>query len=206
VLLPSSRRHRKSPCPLGSRPSYPLDQVFQGRPGSFLVSAWERVTPTVGIRAGDALLRFMLVPSDGVVPESPAVIETYSSPPSVADMRALLRKYGGRPRQGAAQGREYYMRSALVRAYALRVANGFCGLCRMPPPFPLVNGSPFLEVHHLHRLADGGPDLPENVAALCPTCHRAVHHSVERATLTETLVAVVRTRELAFEQSVTKPS
>ena len=34
VLLPSSRRHRKSPCPLGSRPSYRLDQDFQGRPTS----------------------------------------------------------------------------------------------------------------------------------------------------------------------------
>ncbi len=174
--------------------------------GSFLVSAWDRVTPTAGIRAGDALLRFTLVPSEGVAPESPAVIETYSSQPSVADMRAILREYGGRPRQGEAQGREYYMRSALVRAYALLVANGVCGLCGMPAPFALVNGSPYLEVHHLHRLADGGPDLPENVAALCPNCHRAVHHSVERATLTETLVAFVRARELAWEQSVTKPS
>ncbi len=31
VLLPSPR-HRKSPCPLGKRPSYRLDQDFQGRP------------------------------------------------------------------------------------------------------------------------------------------------------------------------------
>jgi hypothetical protein len=34
VLLPSSRCHRKSPYPKGSGPSYPLDQVFQGRPGA----------------------------------------------------------------------------------------------------------------------------------------------------------------------------
>ena len=33
VLLPSSR-HRKSPCPQGSGPSYRLDQDFQGRPVS----------------------------------------------------------------------------------------------------------------------------------------------------------------------------
>lgn len=174
--------------------------------GSFVVAAWDRVTPTEGIRAGDALLRFTLVPSDGVAPESPADIGKFPNPPSIAEMRLVLRQHGGRPRKGEAQDREYYMRSALIRAYALHVANGVCELCRMPAPFALLNGSPFLEVHHLHRLADGGPDLPENVAALCPNCHRAVHHAAERATLTETLAAFVRTREHTCEHSGPKPS
>ncbi|MGP5194455.1 HNH endonuclease, partial [Psychrobacter celer] len=34
------------------------------------------------------------------------------------------------------------------------------------------------EVHHLTRLADGGADLPQNVIALCPTCHRKAHYSL----------------------------
>lgn len=28
------------------------------------------------------------------------------------------------------------------------------------------------------RLADGGADLPQNVIALCPTCHRKAHYSL----------------------------
>ena len=34
------------------------------------------------------------------------------------------------------------------------------------------------EVHHLTRLADGGADLPQNVIALYPTCHRKAHYSL----------------------------
>ena len=34
TLLPSSHRHRKSLCLRGRRPSYRLDQDFQGRPGA----------------------------------------------------------------------------------------------------------------------------------------------------------------------------
>lgn len=37
-------------------------------------------------------------------------------------------------------------------------------------------GQPFLEVHHINRLADDGPDTPENVAAICPNCHREAHY------------------------------
>jgi HNH endonuclease len=32
-----------------------------------------------------------------------------------------------------------------------------------------------LDVHHLVRIADGGPNTIENLIALCPTCH-ALHH------------------------------
>lgn len=30
------------------------------------------------------------------------------------------------------------------------------------------------------RLADDGPDLPSNVAALCPNCHRRAHYASDR--------------------------
>ena len=29
----------------------------------------------------------------------------------------------------------------------------------------------------MHRMADGGPDHPGHVIALCPTCHSRIHHS-----------------------------
>ncbi|TDA69847.1 HNH endonuclease signature motif containing protein, partial [Halomonas marinisediminis] len=47
--------------------------------------------------------------------------------------------------------------------------------------------TPFLEVHHLIRLKDGGPDTVENCAALCPNCHRKLHYSSEKTSLTEYL-------------------
>lgn len=35
-----------------------------------------------------------------------------------------------------------------------------------------------LDVHHLDRVSDGGPDDPANLVALCPNCH-ALHHRGE---------------------------
>jgi hypothetical protein len=42
------------------------------------------------------------------------------------------------------------------------------------------DGSPFLETHHLIRLADGGPDTVENAVAVCPNCHRRLHYGRAR--------------------------
>ncbi|WP_246259362.1 MULTISPECIES: HNH endonuclease [Chelativorans] len=36
-----------------------------------------------------------------------------------------------------------------------------------------------MEPHHLRRLSDGGPDDPRFVIALCPNCHRRVHHGMD---------------------------
>lgn len=35
-------------------------------------------------------------------------------------------------------------------------------------------GQPFLEVHHIHYLSNGGNDTIDNVIALCPNCHRKI--------------------------------
>jgi hypothetical protein len=35
-----------------------------------------------------------------------------------------------------------------------------------------------IDLHHLDRVADGGPDTRDNLLALCPTCH-ALHHRGE---------------------------
>lgn len=68
-----------------------------------------------------------------------------------------------------------HTRDQLVVEYALRRARGNCGLCREPAPFTKPNGVPFLEVHHIAWLTNGGPDTVDNVAALCPNCHRKMH-------------------------------
>jgi 5-methylcytosine-specific restriction endonuclease McrA len=68
-------------------------------------------------------------------------------------------------------------RKAAVRAYVLARAGGICELCRMPAPFLDVKGNPYLEAHHITRLADEGPDHPKNGIAICPNCHRRAHYS-----------------------------
>ena len=69
----------------------------------------------------------------------------------------------------------FYQRSPYVVDYTLRRANGICELCEKPAPFNKPNGEPYLEVHHIHHLADGGEDALENTVALCPNCHRMMH-------------------------------
>lgn len=75
----------------------------------------------------------------------------------------------------------YYNRSNAIKAYALARARGVCEGCGELAPFEKPSGDPFLEVHHIERLADGGPDAPDAVAALCPNCHRRAHHAHDAA-------------------------
>ncbi|MEZ4658968.1 MAG: HNH endonuclease signature motif containing protein [Caldilineaceae bacterium] len=68
-----------------------------------------------------------------------------------------------------------YARDPKVAAWVLRLANGHCELCGGYAPFLDRKGLPFLEIHHVKPLSEGGSDLLSNVVALCPNCHRAVH-------------------------------
>jgi 5-methylcytosine-specific restriction protein A len=69
-----------------------------------------------------------------------------------------------------------YKRGRAVRVYVLRRADGTCEGCAEPAPFQTPQERPYLEPHHIRRRADGGPDHPRWVIALCPNCHRRVHH------------------------------
>jgi 5-methylcytosine-specific restriction protein A len=70
---------------------------------------------------------------------------------------------------------EVYEHDQIVSEYAKRKANGTCQLCNGPAPFSTRDGEPFLEIHHIVPLAEGGLDIVDNVAALCPNCHRRMH-------------------------------
>jgi 5-methylcytosine-specific restriction protein A len=82
---------------------------------------------------------------------------------------------GGTTTSSSSGGGTTYTRSEVTKRFALRSADGVCQGCEDDAPFIGKNGEPYLEVHHLHRLSDGGPDRPENVIALCPNCHRRRH-------------------------------
>jgi 5-methylcytosine-specific restriction protein A len=77
-----------------------------------------------------------------------------------------------------------YDRDSNVRDWVFKNAKGKCEGCGQAAPFLDTNGSPFLEVHHVRRLADKGSDRPTNAVALCPNCHRRCHSSEDREAFT----------------------
>lgn len=91
-----------------------------------------------------------------------------------------------------------YSRSQLVRDFALAVAKGTCQACEEEAPFETYSGEPFLEVHHIYRRSDGGIDNPENVIAICPNCHREVHHGKNGNRLNQELIRKANDRNSRF--------
>jgi 5-methylcytosine-specific restriction protein A len=79
-------------------------------------------------------------------------------------------------------------RSRAVKEFARRIADGVCQGCDEEAPFIDEQGNPFLEVHHLTRISDGGPDDPENVIALCPNCQRRVHNGRDGDEFNQSLI------------------
>lgn len=73
-------------------------------------------------------------------------------------------------------------RDARVHAWVIQNAEGKCEACAKPAPFKTKAGRDFLEVHHLHRLSDGGADTIWNAIAVCPNCHRELHFGTKRST------------------------
>lgn len=84
-----------------------------------------------------------------------------------------------------------FVRSPEVVAWVLQESRDRCEACDSPAPFFLPSGLPYLEVHHVLRLADGGPDVVENAVALCPNCHRRLHHSSDARTYRSTVIALI---------------
>lgn len=82
-----------------------------------------------------------------------------------------------------------YARDEAVRAWVLNDAAGVCACCASSAPFRGVNGQPFLEVHHVRRLTDGGTDTVSNTVALCPNCHKQLHHGMDAPQLVGRLYA-----------------
>lgn len=69
-----------------------------------------------------------------------------------------------------------YSRSKAVQKFARLRADGNCEYCGTEAAFVSKTGEPYLEVHHIDELSDGGADHPNRVAALCPTCHSEIHY------------------------------
>ena len=73
-----------------------------------------------------------------------------------------------------------FIRNPYIIAFALKRSKGKCELCQSNSPFSRPSGMFYLEVHHIISLSKGGKDSPNNVAALCPNCHRMLHHGIKK--------------------------
>lgn len=67
-----------------------------------------------------------------------------------------------------------------VKAWVIRESGYRCESCGKEAPFKREDGMPYLEVHHVVTLAEGGKDTVSNTVAVCPDCHRALHYSKDR--------------------------
>ena len=128
---------------------------------------------------------------------------TYCTKPSKARSLQQLREIAlsSTPTQASTQEKiqSIQNRSTAIKLYAKKRANGICEGCNETAPFETKSG-PYLEVHHLTRLADGGADLPQNVIALCPTCHRKAHYSLDHLEFNNQLINKVATIEVALSK------
>ena len=101
------------------------------------------------------------------------------------------------PRRLESSATQFY-RDPKVRAWTLQRAEGCCELCSTPAPFLDEYQQPFLESHHIQHLVADGPDTPENTAALCPNCHRELHHGVDRFVKSEKLRLAIGAKEAQY--------
>jgi 5-methylcytosine-specific restriction protein A len=125
---------------------------------------------------------FQLVPV-ALLDESVASFDdetTVTAPSSLeeARRRAMEAFRGSQGETGRTALRRLYQRSEQVKDYVLLRAEGRCESCLQPAAFQRKDGSPYLEPHHTTRVSDGGLDHPRYVAAICPTCHRHIHHGL----------------------------
>ncbi|WP_316778914.1 HNH endonuclease signature motif containing protein [Pedobacter antarcticus] len=170
---------------LGSRhKKYKFEGVFD-----FL--SWDYQIQNGGSRDGDRLIVIKLIEAANIF--NGLKFEDDLEPIQVENLIQLLAKIDKNniTTEKGITVTEYRRRSGLVKKYALMRADGKCELCRNKAPFKTKTGLPYLEVHHIFKLADDGPDHPNNVAALCPNCHREAHFGFDIESVRDNLSEIV---------------
>lgn len=126
-----------------------------------------------------------------------SALERFSDPDT---LREAARRAPRRPSRRAGTVNQYARSPAVVAYVRSRAAEA----CEMPDCrnmlFCRADGFVYLEVHHVTPLAEGGDDSIDNAAALCPTCHRAQHHAVDRERLREILRREVQRKNANIER------
>jgi 5-methylcytosine-specific restriction enzyme A len=124
-------------------------------------------------------------------------IPSTSDTVDLAELRRRAMAAAGPAQQSTASGaaRQYFKRSDDVRRYVLARATGICESCDSPAPFTSLGGSPYLEPHHIRRLTDAGLDHPAFMGAVCPNCHREIHHGQHGRKRNQELQERISTKE-----------
>jgi 5-methylcytosine-specific restriction endonuclease McrA len=115
----------------------------------------------------------------------------------LSDLRAKALAASVVNRNPIERKQDYYYRSQAIKLYALKRAHGLCEGCQQPAPFLTADRKPYLEVHHIRRLSDGGPDDPRWVVAICPNCHRRAHYSGDATSFNKLLSQRAQEVEMA---------
>lgn len=170
--------------------------------GIYEVVSWNLKNVKEGKRVGDKLIEFLLFPANNIYNTSSPVAESDTivvKRTNLKELRAKVKTQNSTSSTASVTVREYIKRSRDVVQYALTRANGVCEYCTKPGPFEDMKGNRFLEVHHIFRLSDDGPDAPENVAAICPNCHREAHFGVNKQIIRDRLYEIVQKIEYIID-------
>lgn len=163
--------------------------------GIFDVLSYRYQKPAYGSRKDDNLLEFHLIPVSNMYDNEDTPVDIESGYEDLNELRKkILTEVSGK--LGERTPQQYRYRSMLVKNYALLRAEGVCELCNKKAPFITHKNIPFLEVHHIFKLADDGPDLPHNVSAICPNCHREAHFGNERNNIKDRLENIIAQKEM----------
>jgi len=115
-----------------------------------------------------------------------------------AQVQEELKKTGTTPPKGSEAPSKtnttttQFVRDPKVKAWILKESKNRCECCGSDAPFLSNGGMPYLEIHHLRRLADNGSDTVSNAIAVCPNCHRELHFGESSKTLVQSLYLKIK--------------
>lgn len=134
---------------------------------------------------------------DGVTAQAPSALP-------LTNLRARAYQSATVKKSTSSSVRSIHVRSQHVKDYVLARAKGICESCAGPAPFTSKSGTPYLEPHHIDRLADGGLDKPDVVGAICPNCHREIHHGARGSEINEALRQKIKDLEIFLDEGRSK--
>ena len=117
---------------------------------------------------------------------------------SIDELRTNILTATQEPPTAKERLQKVWQRSSMLKLYALKRAHGVCEGCNNKAPFKTRSGQDYLEVHHINKISDGGPEKPQLVAALCPNCHRKAHYSNESRQFNDFLLESIAKKERRF--------
>lgn len=91
-----------------------------------------------------------------------------------------------------------------LKATLVRSA-GACEYCEQAP-FRTAGGRPYLEVHHIKGVRNGGDNVLYNLIALCCTDHRMVHFSGEAQEMAKRMTKIASDRTEGLKRKRQAPS